>query len=96
VGAIAMVLLIKLPFEFKIKRVSFRPAILTFLATLCSGYTFFFMLRLLILSGMEINFMALHVFNGIIIGTAAANAVIAFALYPALSLMVRRKASDKV
>jgi hypothetical protein len=95
VGAVAMVLLMKIPFDLKIKKVSFRPAILTFFVTLSSGFTFFLMLNVLILSGMEINFMGIGVFSGIIFGTAAANAVIVFILFPALSMVVRRKTNDK-
>jgi hypothetical protein len=94
VGALAMVLLMKIPFDLKIKNVSFRPAVLTFFTTLCSGFTFFFMLNVLILSGMEINFMGIGVFSGIIFGTAFANAVIVFALFPALSMVLGRKKND--
>ena len=84
VGAIVMLILMKIPFAVKFKKVDFRPAILTFFTTLASGYTFFLMLNLLILSGMEINGMAFGVFNGIILGTAAANSIAVFALYPAI------------
>ena len=93
VGAVAMVLLAKIPFDLKVKKLSFRPAILAFITTLFSGYTFFLMLKILLLSGMEVNNMALGVFNAIIIGTAAANAIIVFALYPALNAVLTRKKS---
>ena len=91
IGAVVVVLLIKLPFAMKTGKVSFQPAIITFFATLCSGYTFFLMLKILLLSGMEINNMALGVFNAIIIGTAAANAIIVFALHPALDAVLKIK-----
>ena len=89
-GAVVMVLLMKIPFEIKIGKVSFHRAILTFVTTLASGYTFFAMLQILLLSGMEVKGMALGVFNAIIIGTAAANTVIVFILYPALKAVIRK------
>ena len=93
VGAVVMVLLMKVPFEMKIKKASFRPAVLTFFTTLASGYTFFLMLKILLLSGMEVKNMAIGVFNAIILGTAVANSVIAFVLYPALKAVIKgRKA----
>jgi len=91
VGAVVMYLLTRVPFNLKAGKVSFRPSVLTFFSTLCSGYTFFLMLKLLLLSGMEVRNMALGVFNAIILGTAAANAVIVFALYPALDAIVNKK-----
>jgi hypothetical protein len=89
IGALTMVLLMKIPFDIKIKKLSFRPAILTFFTTLASGFSFFAMLNVLILSGMDIHFMGLGVFGGIILGTAAANAVIVFILFPALSPLLK-------
>ena len=94
VGAVVMFLLMKIPFEMKTGKVSFRPAALTFFTTLASGYTFFLMLQILLLSGMEVKGMALGVFNAIIFGTAAANAIIAFMLYPALNAVMRSKKND--
>ena len=90
VGAVAMILLMRIPFELRIKKVTFMPAVITFLSTLASGYTFFIMLRILLLSGMEVNNMALGVFNAIILGTAAANAITVFILYPALKAVMRK------
>ena len=94
VGAVVMVLLMKIPFELKIGKVSFHRAVLTFITTLASGYTFFAMLQILLLSGMEVKGMALGVFNAIIIGTAAANTVIVFILYPVLKAVIRNKKND--
>ena len=91
VGAVVMVLLSRIPLNMNTGRVSFKPAILTFITTLFSGYTFFLMLQILLLSGMDVRGMALGVFNAIIIGTAAANAIIVFALYPALSLVMKKR-----
>ncbi|MCL2099972.1 MAG: hypothetical protein FWH24_06015 [Oscillospiraceae bacterium] len=88
-GALVMALLIKIPLKINAGKISFRPAVLTFFTTLASGYTFFVMLQILLLSGMEIKGMALGVFNGIILGTAAVNAVIVSALYPALRAVIR-------
>ena len=91
VGAIVMVLLMKLPFEMNLGKVPFRPAVLAFFTTLASGYSFFLMLQVLLLSGMQVRGMAIGVFNSIIFGTAAVNAVIVFALYPALKAVMRNK-----
>ena len=92
VGAVVMFLLIRIPFNAKFGKMSLIPAVMTFLTTLASGYTFFLMLKILLLSGMEVNNMALGVFNAIIIGTAAANSVTVFILYPALGTIMKRKA----
>ena len=94
VGAITMVLLMKVPFSMKLGKASFRPPVLAFFTTLASGYTFFLMLKVLLLAGMEINNMAIGVFNAIILGTAVANSVIAFVLYPALRVVIRSKKND--
>ena len=93
VGAVVMVLLTRIPFALKTGKVSFQPAVLTFLTTLASGYTFFLMLQILLLSGMDVRGIALGVFNAIIIGTAAANAIIVFALYPALKAVLKNNQS---
>ena len=90
VGAVVMVLLCRIPLQMKAGKVSFRPAVFTFFSTLFSGYTFFLMLQALLLSGMDVRGMALGVFNAIIIGTAAANAIIVFALYPALNAVLKK------
>jgi hypothetical protein len=90
-GAVVLALLMKIPFDLKIRKISFRPSILTFFTTLASGYTFFLALRVMIFAGMNFNALALGAFNVIIIGTAAANAIIVFVLYPALSIVVKKK-----
>jgi len=95
VGALAAILLSKLIYEMNLGKVPFQPAIITFFSTLASGYTFFLMLRVLLLSGMEVGNMALGVFNMIIIGTAAANSVIVFVLHPALKKIIRSKEDEK-
>jgi hypothetical protein len=94
-GAVVMFLLIRIPLKLNIGKVSIQPAIVTFIATLASGYTFFLMLKVLLLSGMQVNNMAIGVFNAIIIGTAAANSITVFVLYPALNAIMRgsRKAT---
>ena len=93
VGAVVMLALIRIPISLKAGRSSFQPAIMTFLTTLSSGYTFFLMLKILLLTGMEVNNMALGVFNAIILGTAAANAITVFALYPALNAVMKNRRS---
>ncbi len=91
VGAVVICLLAKLPYRLEVKGLSFKVVIDTFLATLCSGYTFFLMLKVLILTGMELSGMAIDVFTAVIFGTAAINSVIAFLLYPVLKKVLVRE-----
>lgn len=91
VGAIVCVLLMRIPFELKLGKVTFHPAVLTFFTTLASGYSFFLMLRVLILSGMDINGMAIGTFTAIIFGTATVNMLIVFVLYPVLRTVIKDK-----
>ena len=95
VGAIVMLSLARVPIKLKFGKSSLQPAIMAFITTLSSGYTFFLMLKVLLLSGMQVNNMAIGVFNAIIIGTAAANSVIVFVLYPALNAIMRTGRNNK-
>lgn len=91
VGGVVICLLVKIPYKLEVKGLSFKVIIDTFIATLCSGYTFFLMLKVLILTGMELNGMAIDVFTAVIFGTAVVNSVIAFILYPILKKVLIRE-----
>ncbi|MDR0821973.1 MAG: hypothetical protein LBN40_05880 [Oscillospiraceae bacterium] len=70
-----------------------KVAVTAFLTTLISGWSFFAMLYVLLLTGMEVKVMMLGVFAGVIFGTAAVNAVIVSLLYPALYAVRNRRES---
>ena len=96
VGGVVLILLMKMPLRMKVGKVSFREPVLTFFTTLASGYSFFLTMQVMILSGMDLKFMPIGVFNAIIFGTAGVNSVIVFALYPALKAVIRNKKNDTV
>ncbi|HML46597.1 MAG TPA: hypothetical protein PKE04_07590 [Clostridia bacterium] len=79
VGAIAMVLLMRLPLQ--IRSLDLRPVACTVLATLCSGFTYVGVMYAMFYAGASIVPTPLAVFMGIIFGTAALNAVIVQVLY---------------
>ena len=94
VGAIVAALLMKIPFEMNIKKVSLRPTVITFFSTLASGYSFFIMMKILLIAdaGFPIDpDLTIAIFSGIIFGTAAINSLIVMALYPALRAVMRSK-----
>ncbi len=91
VGAFVMISLIKLPFKLQVGNVSLKPFVITFLSTLASGYTFFLMLKILLLMGMTINTKAIMAFTLIIFGTAFVNGLLVTILYPALKSVVGGK-----
>ncbi|MCL2082013.1 MAG: hypothetical protein FWH04_02085 [Oscillospiraceae bacterium] len=94
-GAVALVLLMKMPFELKIGKVPFYPAVLTFFTTLVSGYAFFLAMKMMLLSGLDLpkraEGMTVVGFSAIIFGTALANAIIVSVLYPALRAVIRKR-----
>lgn len=97
VGALAMYLLNLIPLKLEIKKLSFKPIFTTFFATICSGFTFLGMLYLLFYSGVDVQTMPVGVFLGIILGTAAINAVIVEFLYVPIKLALGKKvANDSV
>ncbi|OQB14306.1 MAG: hypothetical protein BWY15_01161 [Firmicutes bacterium ADurb.Bin193] len=91
VGGAVMALLIMVPMKLNIGRYSFKPAVTTFLSTLSSGFTFFFVLKLMILFGANLNAKAFATFMVIIFGTAAVNAIIVQILYAPLKLALGKK-----
>ncbi len=88
VGAVAMSLLICLPFH--VKKLNIRPAICTFLSTLFSGFAYLGLLYLMLYLGADVTPAALAVFAGIIFGTALINMIIVSALYLPLKLAFKR------
>ncbi|HCR74402.1 MAG TPA: hypothetical protein DIW26_08600 [Ruminococcus sp.] len=84
IGAAAMCLLIHLP--LKVKKVDFRPAVCTFLATLVSGFTYLGLLYVMLYAGADVQPTALGVFAGIIFGTAIINTIIVSILYAPMKL----------
>lgn len=88
VGALVMVLLMKLPLQFK--RFSFAPIVGTFLSTLASGFTFIAMVYVILYTGADVEPMPLQLFFAVIFGTAAINTVIVQLLYLPLNLALRR------
>jgi hypothetical protein len=90
-GAIAMCLLIKIPFE-KIK-LPVKPIICTFLSTLVSGFTFIGVMYLLYYTRTGILVSAptpLAIFMAIIFGTATINAIIVQILYIPLKMALKK------
>ncbi len=88
VGAFVMITLIRVPLQLKIGKLSIKPFVITFISTLASGYTFFLMLKVLLLMGMDINTKAIIAFTIIIFGTAFVNSILVTVLYPPLKLIV--------
>ncbi|PHV69196.1 hypothetical protein CS063_17185 [Sporanaerobium hydrogeniformans] len=91
VGAFIMFSLMQMPFGLKLGKASVKPFIVTFLSTLASGYTFFLMLKILLLMGMDINTKAIMAFTIIIFGTAFVNSILVTVLYPALKAVTGDK-----
>ncbi len=73
---------------FVYERLPFRGALLTFIATVASGLVFLVFLKTLFLSNS--SGASLSVFGAIILGTAAANAVIVQLLFTPISKALRR------
>lgn len=90
VGAIVMVLLIKIPFPGG--KFSPKAIISTFLATLASGFTFVGVMYIMYYSGANIKPTPLAVFLAIILGTALINAVIVQVLYIPLRIALKKEA----
>lgn len=89
VGAVAMSLLIRIPMN--VRKFSLHPIVATFLSTLASGFTFVGVMYLLYYSGYEIKPTPLGLFLGIILGTAAFNAVIVQLLHLPLGLVLKKE-----
>jgi len=90
-GAVAMCLLIKIPFE-KIK-LPIKTIVCTFLSTLVSGFTFIGVMYLLYYTRTDILIAAptpLAIFMAIIFGTATINAIIVQLLYIPLKLALKK------
>ncbi|MCX7773812.1 MAG: hypothetical protein N2376_11945 [Clostridia bacterium] len=94
IGAAAMYLLLMIPFKLELGKISIKPIISTFIATLCSGFTFLGALYALFYAGAHVKTMPVGVFLGIIFGTALVNAIIVEVLYIPLKLALGKKVAD--
>lgn len=94
IGAIVMYLLLLIPVRLDIGKISLKPVFAAFIATLCSGFSFLGALYLLFYAGANVSTMPVAVFLGIILGTAAINAVIVEVLYIPISLALGRKVTN--
>lgn len=88
VGAIVMVLLMKIPAPAG--KISPAPAVCAFLSTLASGFSFIGVMYLMYYSGADITPTPLAVFMAIIFGTAFINSIIVQVLYIPLKLALKK------
>jgi hypothetical protein len=88
VGAVAMVLLAKIP--MRVGRISASPVVCTFLSTLTSGFSFIGVMYMMYYSGFDIKPTPLAIFMAIIFGTAFINSVIVQVLYVPLKLALKK------
>jgi len=89
VGAVAMSLLTRI--AMNVGKFSLQPIACTFLSTLVSGFTFVGIMYLMYYSGVDITPTPLGIFLGIILGTAAINAVIVQLLHIPMGLVLNRR-----
>jgi len=94
VGAAVMYLMMLIPLKLELGKVSIKPIIATFIATLSSGFTFMGALYVLFYAGANVSTMPVAVFLGIILGTATINAVIVEVLYIPLKLALGKKVTN--
>jgi len=94
VGAVVMYLLMQVPIRMEIGKITFKPVFATFIATLCSGFSFLGTLYLLFYAGANVSAMPVAVFLGIILGTATINSVIVEVLYVPVKLALGRKVTN--
>jgi len=94
IGAVVMYLLMLIPLKLDIGKTPLKPVFATFIATLSSGSSFLGVLYLLFYAGAEVSTMPVAVFLGIILGTAAINAIIVEVLYVPIKLALGRKATN--
>lgn len=88
VGAVVMVLLIKLPLQ--LGKLNLRPVVCTFLATLSSGFSFVGLQYLMLAAGLDVTATPMLAFLPVIFGTALINSVIVQALYLPLKYTVKK------
>lgn len=81
VGAVIAYLLVKSPFKLKIKNISFKPALVTFLGTAASGFTYVFALKFFILFVKTPKNPAFTALLMVVVTTAIANTIIAQLIY---------------
>lgn len=81
VGAIVAYALVKAPIKLTFKKLSVKPAVVTFFGTLASGLVYVFVLKFLILFVNTPKNPALAFLLTVVISTAIANTVIAQLIY---------------
>ena len=87
-GAIAMVLLLKIPMN--VGKFSLSPIVCTFLSTLVSGFAFIGIMYVMYYTGADITPTPLAAFMAIIFGTAFINAIIVQVLFIPLKLALKK------
>lgn len=81
IGALVAYALVKSPFKYTVNRISFKPAVVTFLGTMASGLTYVFSLKFLILFVNTPKNPAFTALLLVVITTTIANTVIAQLVY---------------
>ncbi len=81
VGALVAYALVKAPFRFSFNKITFKPALVTFLGTIASGVTYVSVLKFLILFVKTPKNPAFTFLLTVVITTAIANTIIAQLIY---------------
>ena len=81
VGALVAFALVKAPFKLYFKKISFKPAVVTFLGTIASGLTYISVMKFLILFVKTPKNPAFAFLLTVVITTAIANTIIAQLIY---------------
>lgn len=77
-GALACILLVKIPIQIKIAKISLKPALCGFISTIISGFTFVTILKFVLALPLEVY---LYGMLPVVVGVGATNAVITQLLY---------------
>jgi hypothetical protein len=85
VGALVCFFLVKIPFRFSVNNYSLKPAIVTFIATFCSGTAFVLALSLIMAAGRYVMIAT------IVLPTAVANCLITQLCYEPLRRVLKIK-----
>jgi hypothetical protein len=81
VGAIVAFLLVKAPFNLQMKKISFKPAVVTLFGTLASGLVYISVMKFAVLFVEGTKSPAFTYLLTVVTGTAILNTVIAQAIY---------------
>jgi hypothetical protein len=91
VGAIVAYSIVKIPMNFSIKNISFKPAVVTFLGTVASGLVYVTTLKFLILFISTPKNPAYIGLLAVVFTTAIANTIIAQLLYTPIKAAIGKK-----